>query len=225
MGFDIIPFLARMAREAVPDSDDLIQAVQRLNAGTVTQIFMPYPLSEGLLPGVTVVDDPDAAHVVLLTHRGNAAATAAEVEARMIEGQRIALLDAKYPISGDPELIQALLDSTVYLGTLAAYDVDVTRLQAAILTPMRDGQAHRHYLAHSLLYHWAWQGIVKAEVKRRFGDTIAPEQEQRASDHARARLGAFLMQMGRRGLRFQLAKIGFADRRIDGLWFELSQML
>jgi Protein of unknown function (DUF4127) len=224
MSFDIIPFLARIARQDVP-SEDVIRTAQRLNAGAGIQVFTPYPLSEALLPGVTLVDDPDSAHVILLAHRGNAVALAAEIEIRMAEGQRVALLDTKYLASGDPDLIQVLLDSTVYLGTLSAYDVNSTRLQAALLTPMRDGQAHRHYLAHSLLYNWAWQGVVKAEVKRRFGDSIAPEQQQRAGDHARARLGAFLMQIGRRGLPFQIVKIGFAGSRVDGLWFELTPML
>jgi hypothetical protein len=220
MGFDLVPFLAAVARQDMLPGTDVAAAAQTLSSGMGIRLFLPRPLQGALIPGVEIVDKPDNANVILLVHRESAAATAAEAEQYMSEGRPVALLDAKYPDKGD--MIQALLDSTVYLSNLLAYDTDTARVQAVLLTPIRDGKAHRHYLAHSILYNWAWRGIVESEVKRRFGDNIRANDEQRACNHARARLGAYLLHMGRRGLRFQIEQIGFRDGRLDRLWFSLK---
>jgi hypothetical protein len=166
------------------------------------------------------VDESGEANVRLIVHEGDAQATASEVEARMIEGERVALLDRRYTQRGDPELLQALLDSTVYLSSLAAYDTDLTRILAALLTPMRDGMAFREYLAHTLLYQCSWQAVVRGEIERRFGQAISDERP--AGDQARARLGATLVKLGQRGLRFELRALGFEGGRLDGFWFRLG---
>lgn len=219
MGFDLAPFLGSIARREVQIGADPLEAARRLSEGAPLRMYAPQGArAEG--DQVIWVHEASQANVTLVIHQGQAGMTAHEVEVRMNEGQRVALLDRKYAGRGDPQLLHALLDSTVYLSSLAAYDTDLMRVLAALLTPMRDGAAFREYLAQSLLYQCAWQGLVRAEIERRFGQAV--RDERRASDQARARLGATLVRMGRRGLRFEVRQLGFHDGRLDGFWFRLS---
>ncbi len=64
----------------------------------------------------------------------------------------------------DPELVTALLGTTVYLGNLAAYDIDLERAIYTSMVPVRDGTAFRRFLTHHLLYWWAWPGRAAAAL-------------------------------------------------------------
>lgn len=136
----------------------------------------------------------------------------------MLMGQRIALLDE----SADPALLGALLDSVVYVGNLAALDTDLERTLAAVMVPLRDGAAFRRYLAHSALMQWVWEGIVREEVERRFGPVVDPRDLPLALDQTRSRLGAWLVRLGKRGLRYQMRRFGFHHNQLDHFWIELE---
>lgn len=229
MSLDLRPHLAAIARRDWTTSDDLRATALRLNAsaGLVVRTAHDIPVA---LPGVVLVPDPvsgdedDApdSDVSLVIHRADPAATALDIETRMQNGQRVAVVDQRYPDHGDPELMRALLASTVYVGNLAAYDVDIDRALLTVMTPLRDGQAFRLAIAHSVLYWWAWRGIVRDELARRFGTHINPTQLQRAETHARSRLGAYLLSLHRRGLRYHIAAITFPDGALDALTFTLK---
>ncbi|MCS7071081.1 MAG: hypothetical protein NZM00_06220 [Anaerolinea sp.] len=229
MGLDLRPHLAAIARRDWTPADDLRTTALRLNAaaGLVVRTAHDIPVT---LPGVVLVPDPPSgdeddapdSDVSLVIHRRDPLATALEVETRMINGQRVALVDARYPDRGDPELMQALLASTVYIGNLAAYDVDLERALLTVMTPLRDGQAFRQTIAYSVLYWWAWRGIVRDELARRFGTRLSPVQIPRAETQARSRLGAYLLSLHRRGLRHHLQSIAFPGGDLDHMTFTLQ---
>jgi len=89
------------------------------------------------------------------------------------------------------------------------------------MTPMRDGQIHRLLMTHQMAYYWAWRAIVIDEVRRLFGDTIAPEWVNRAQTQTRSRLGALLIKLRGRGLRFFVDRVEFNNRRVDEMRFTL----
>jgi len=229
MSFDLRPHLAAIARRDWDPTDDLRATALRLNAaaGLVVRTAHDIPVS---LPGVVLVPDPvsgdedDApeSDVSLVIHRGDAAATALDVETRMLNGQRVALVDQRFPDRGDPDLMRALLASTVYVGSLAAYDVDIERALLTVMTPLRDGQAFRLTVAYSVIHWWAWRGIVRDELARRFGTIISPSNLVRAETHARSRLGAQLLSLHRRGLRYHIDSITFPDGALDAMTFTLK---
>ena len=101
-------------------------------------------------------------------------------------------------------------------------DTDPERTIAAVMTPLREGAALRHYLADSLLRQWIWPQVVRPEVERLFGAEIRPRAVLRAETQTRARLGAWLVKLKRRGLPFEIQQIGFTDMRLDGFWMTLQ---
>lgn len=219
---DLVSFLAPIARRAVPSGSDPLSAAIHLNEHMGLRLCIPEDARIDI-PGVEVVREmDDETAIALIIHRGDPQATAADIEMRILDGARIALVDARCTGHGDPDLIPALLASTVYLGNLAAFDVDIERAVAALMTPMRDGTAHRRYLTHQVLYWWAWRGIVRAEIVRRFGTRIAERDLPRALAHTRARLGAFSLQIHKRGLRFPIKRLAFVGSHVDGLRFTLE---
>jgi hypothetical protein len=222
IAFDLLPHLAAISASNLPADARCgrspLSVASALNNGNLLGVFTTEPALIARLPGITLIDDPEAANVSLVVHRGDARATAAKVEERMLMGQRIALWDA----SGDPALLEALLDSIVYVGNLAALDTDLERTLAAVMTPLREGAAFRRYLAHSALTQWVWDGIVREEVERRFGQAIDPRDLPRALDQTRSRLGAWLVRLGKRGLRYQIQRFGFRHNRLDAFWLELE---
>lgn len=224
-GLDLRPHFAALARRPLPDGD-LRTVALTLNAGAGLVVRTPHDLPV-TLPGLTFVPDPVdededvEADVSLVIHRADPVATAAEVEARMLDGQRVALVDQRYAGHGDPDLIKALLASTVYVGNLAAYDIDTDRALLTVMTPLRDGQAFRLLIGYSVVYWWAWRGIVAHEIARRFGPTIAPDQIARARNHARSRVGAYLLALHRRGLRYFIGSVDFPAGTVDSFTFTL----
>jgi hypothetical protein len=220
--FNLLPHLAAISASSLPadaqSGRSPLSVALALNNGSRLGVYTTEPGLIAHLPGVTVVDDPEAANVSLVLHRGDAGATATDVEERMLMGQRIALLDE----SADPALLEALLDSIVYVGNLAALDTELERTLAAVLVPLRDGAAFRRYLAHSALIQWVWEGIVREEVERRFGPVIDPRDLPLALDQTRSRLGAWLVRLSKRGLRYQMRRFGFHHNRLDGFWMELE---
>jgi hypothetical protein len=177
------------------------------------------------LENVQIVDDPEESDVTLIAHDGDPIKTAAEVESHVTLGRRVAVLDVRYADQGmgDPALIPALLNTAVYVSNLAAYDTDLERALAVVMTPMRDGTAHRRCLAENLLYWWAWRGIVRGELIHSFGDQPIPENRRaRAEMQARSRMGAELVRLRGRGMRFFISRVGFRDDLVDGFWFEIQ---
>jgi hypothetical protein len=231
---DLTRALAAIAGQPLPPgTTDPLAAARLLGGGRALHVYTP-----GVRPDVQVngtrdlpealafVDDPDEADVALVVHTpgATAAATAALVENEITLGRRVALLDVS---GGDgthasPDLLMALTDSTVYVSNLAAYDVDLRRLTAAALTPLRNGTAHRRYLADTMLYSWAWGGIVEGEVRRAFGDVVPEGKMLRATTQAKSRLGAYLLRLRGRGLRYFIRTVGFHGQRVDGFWFDLE---
>ncbi len=196
-----------------------MQMAYRLNDGHPLAVFCA---DVGVLldwPGLLRVNDPEIANVTLIVHHGDPRLTAQRVEDCFTLGQRVALWDPQT----DPALIDALLNTIIYLGNLAALDTDLERTLAAVMTPLREGAALRHYLADSLLRQWIWAQVVRPEVERLVGgDVIQPRQLLRAETQTRARLGAWLMKVKRRGLPYQIQQIGFKDNRLDGFWLKLQ---
>jgi hypothetical protein len=216
---DLVAHWSAFARQALPEGEGGFLAARSLSGGTL--LVHAAPEIDLALPGIARCDDPEEANLSLVAHRGDAAATAAEVEARMVLGERVAVWDARLPDSADPALFDALLASTVYLGNLAAYDIDLTRLLLTAMIPVRDGTAFRRYLATNMLYWWGWRALVQAEIERRFGTVIPPEMQARGVTQARSRLGAHLYKMGRRGLRFRLDDVHFPGGQVAALTFDL----
>ncbi|MBL8163506.1 MAG: hypothetical protein JNJ61_16090 [Anaerolineae bacterium] len=216
---DLVAHWSAFARQSVPAGDGGFLAARSLSSGT---LLVHAPADVDLtLPGIARCDDPEEANLSVVAHRGDATATAAQVEERMVLGERVAVWDARLPESADPALFDALLASTVYLGNLAAYDIDLTRLLLTAMIPVRDGTAFRRYLATNMLYWWAWRAVVQAEIERRFGATIPPEAQARAVTQARSRLGAHLYKMGRRGLRFRVDDVEFPGGELAAMRFDL----
>jgi hypothetical protein len=220
--FDLLPHLAAISASHLPadaqSGRSSLVVARALNNGNPLGVFTNEPELIAHLPGIAFVDDPEAANVSLVVHRGDPRATAADVEERMLMGQRIALLDE----AADTALLEALLDSMVYLGNLAALDTDLEQTLAAVMVPLRDGAAFRRYLAHSALMQWVWESIVREEVERRFGSVIDARDLPLALDQTRSRLGAWLVRLGKRGLRYQMKRFGFRHNRLDALWIELE---
>lgn len=229
--FDLRPHLLAMARQAAAQptsTEDLYTLALRLNGGAGLVVRTPHDIPTRL-PGVSFVPDPidededdeTEADVSLVIYRADPVATAAEIEHRFEHGQRVALVDLRTPGHSDPLLMRALLASTVYVGSLAAFDTDIDRALLTVMTPLRDGKAFREMIAHSAVYWWAWQGIVRGEIERRFGMHIADDQRPRAIAHARTRLGAHLLLLHRRGLRYHIAGIDFPDGMVESFTFGL----
>jgi hypothetical protein len=226
MTLDYVSAFSQIARREVTPGLAIPQAARYLNEGKGLRVAANLPLElsiRGLevhpLPGGD--EDHDELDATIILHQQDATVTAALVEQRMTLGERVVLVDLRYGTSADPELVTALLATTVYLGNLAAYDIDLERALYTAMIPVRDGTAFRQFLTHHLLSIWAWQGIIKAEVLRRFGQVIAPDQIHRAETQARTRLGAYLVKVQRRGLRCEIAKVGFRENRVDEFWMEL----
>mgnify|MGYP001427442044 CR=1 FL=1 len=225
--FDYTSQLAKMAAMPRPESADPVTAAQVLNGGYTLKVYPTEPIDR-VIAGVRFVESADDADTVLVVHRGGAAATAHQIEERAGLGQRVALLDVSAADANawsaehaDPDLLPALTNTIVYLTTLAAWEVDLERLLAAVMTPMRDGQIHRLLMARQMVYYWAWRGIVIDEVRRLFGDEIAPEWINRAAIQTRSRLGAYLIKLRGRGLRFFMDRVEFPNRRVDEMRFTL----
>ncbi len=220
---DFIASLGRIARRDLPSGLTLNEAVHHLTGGTASLIRSTEPIPTAL-PGVIRIEDtPEAeADLTLVIYRDDPAQTAAEIEERMLLGQRVALVDQRSPGRFDPALMDALLASTVYIGSLAAYDTDLDAALALAIIPPRDGRAFRAVLAERLIRLWAWDALVREEVLRRFGPVIAPELLPKAVMHSRTRLGAYLLRLHRRGLRFHIGTITFDQGRVDGMLFTLK---
>jgi hypothetical protein len=215
--------LARIARHDLPSDLTLSEAVRQLTGGTASLIRSVEPIPTGLPGVIRVEDDPEAeADLTLVIYRNDPARTAAEIEERMHLGQRVALVDQHSPGRFDPALMDALLASTVYIGNLAACDTDLDAALALAMTPPRDGRAFRALLACRLIRLWAWDALVREEVLRRFGPALTPELLPKAVMHSRTRLGAYLLRLHRRGLRFRIGTIHFIENRVDGMTFTLK---
>lgn len=227
--FDYTSHLAKMAAMPRPEAADPVTAARVFNGGYTLKVYPTEPVDR-TIDGVRFVENADEADTVLVVHRRDPSATAQQVEERAALGQRIALLDVSAAESNsarwsaeraDPDLLPALTNTIVYLTTLAAWDVDLERLLAAVMTPMRDGQMHRLLMAHQMAYYWAWRSIVIDEVRRLFGDEIAPEWVSRAETQTRSRLGAYLIKLRGRGLRFFVDRVEFPNRRVEAMRFSL----
>ncbi len=225
--FDYTAHLAKMAAMPRPEAADPVTAARVFNGGYTLKVYPTEPVDH-TINGVRFVDNVDDADTVLVVHRADPTATAQQVEERAALGQRVALLDVSAAeVSrwsaerADPDLLPALTNTIVYLTTIAAWEVDLERLLAAVMTPMRDGQMHRLLLAHQMAYYWAWRSIVIDEVRRLFGDEIASEWVNRAETQTRSRLGAYLIKLRGRGLRFFVDRVEFPARRVDAMRFSL----
>jgi hypothetical protein len=218
---DLIPLFAQIAHRDVPPGSDLLTATQQLSSGAGLLVYPLHPLTVDV-PDIELVADPEEANVTLIVHKENPRVTAALVEERMLLGERVVLVDSLFSNSADSDLIEALLASTVYFSSLAAYDVDLKRTLLAAMIPIREGLAFRRYLANNLIYWWAWRAVVRAELLRRFGETIPAGDMPKAITQARSRVGAHLVRLHRRGLRFNIRKLGFNANRVDGFWFDLQ---
>jgi hypothetical protein len=208
MTIDYVGYFSQIARREVTPGVDITMAARYLNEGKGLRAACNEPLTVNLrgltlhpLPGGD--SEEDELDVTVIVHRQDATATAALVEERMTRGERLVLVDQRYGTHADPELVMALLGTTVYIGNLAAYDIDLERALYTAMIPVRNGTAFRQFLTHNLLYCWAWQGIIRAEVLRRFGPTIAPDVIHRAETQARTRLGGLPpIQWRKRGENF-----------------------
>jgi hypothetical protein len=234
---DLVPMMSAIAARPLPPTDSPVTAARLLNEGIGMTVLSYEPL-DIVMPNVDVVVDPDhepsadhdhdaarSYNCVVIVYRGDPVGTAARIEAHMHGGDRVVLVDQRYPGHGDPALIDALMNTTAYIGNLAAYDTDVTRALAVAMTPLRDGIAFRRYLAHALLYYWAWLAVVRGELTHRFGDTLPADMQARATTHTRTRIGASLLRLGKRGLRFTLADIRFTSSHVDSLKITLAKPL
>ncbi|MBN8636047.1 MAG: hypothetical protein J0M07_12040 [Anaerolineae bacterium] len=220
--FDVQPHLAAIAaRTTAARQPTPMQMAYALNDGHPLAVFCADAGIRLDWPGVLRVNDPEIANLSLIVHRDDARLTAQRVEACFTLGHRVALWDAQ----ADPALIDALLNTIIYLGNLAALDTDLERTLAAVMTPLREGAALRHYLADSLLRQWIWAQVVRPEVERLVGgDVIEPRQLLRAETQTRVRLGAWLTKVKRRGLPYEIQQIGFKGNRLDGFWVKLQAL-
>lgn len=218
--FAVQPHLAAIAaRPAAAYLPTPMQMAYALNDGHPLAVFCADTGIQRDWPGLLRVNDPEIANVTLIMHCGDLRLTAQRVEDCFTLGQRVALWDPQ----ADPALIDALLNTIIYLGNLAALDTDLERTLAAVMTPLREGAALRHYLADSLLRQWIWAQVVRPEVERLVGgQEIHPRQLLRAETQTRARLGAWLTKLKRRGLPYEIQQIGFKDNRLDGFWLKLQ---
>lgn len=221
MMLDYIASFSQIARRDVTPGADIPMVARYLNEGkglrAACNELLNVPI-RGLQTFPLPSDEPepeDELDCTVIIHRDEPEASAALVERRMTLGERVVLIDLRHGIHADPELVNALLATTVYLGNLAAYDIDLERAIYTAMIPVRDGTAFRTFLTHHLLYWWAWEGIVRAEVQRRFGPIIADNAIHRAEIHARTRIGAHLVKVQKRGLRCHLARFSFHNNRVD----------
>lgn len=219
--FDLLPFLGEIAaRPRPPVGTPPLEAAWALNqAGTL----MVFPLNLAvplMLPGIVPVNDAEIANVTLIAHDGDAAATTALVEAAFLLGQRVALWDK----TADIALIEALLKSIVYVGNLAAIDTDLARALAVVMTPLRSGEAFRRCTATAIMRLYVWNGVVRPEVERLYGAIIAPDDLPRALIQTRARMGAWLTRLGKRGLRSRLESASFRHGRVSEFEFRLKSI-
>jgi hypothetical protein len=226
--FDLHPHLATIAmRPALSHQTGgaypYLETARHLYNGGTLLVYAPDSRIDLYLPGIARVDDPDDANVTLVVHRGEARATAAAIEALFTDGRRVALWDSSHEAGrGDLRLMAALLDTTVYIGNLAACDTTLERTLAAVLVPLRSGAAFRRYLTTSILYQWVWADGVREEVERRFGETLNARDLARAIIQVDSRFGAWLTRLGRRGLRERVGQIAFVGGRVDGLQIVLE---
>jgi hypothetical protein len=215
----LLPHLEAIAKQRLPGAArraGVLRAAHALSGGASV-----YRADGGALalPGLVAVDSPEQANLTLVVHHGDGRAVAADIEERFAAGERVALWDAA---GGDLSLLDALLDSTVYIGSLAALDVDLEGALALAIVPVRDGLAHRRALAYGLLNAWVWRSSVYAELQRRFGLHLSARDLPRAETQVRARMGAWTARLGRRGLRFQVGRMGFRNGALDGFWYRLE---
>jgi hypothetical protein len=228
MNIDYVNYFSQIARRELPPGLDIPMAARYLNEGRGLRAACNEPIEVSIrglqlhpLPGAE--EEPaEELDCTVIVHRDDPLATAHLVELRMTLGERVVLVDLRYGSHADPELITALLGTTVYLGNLAAYDIDQERALYTAMIPVRDGTAFRQFLTHHLLTCWAWQGIIRAEVRRRFGDVIAADSVKRAETQARTRLGGYLVKVQKRGLRCEVVKVGFTDRHLDAFWLQVQ---
>jgi hypothetical protein len=217
----LVPHLLAIAQRRAQDIErglTPLRAAHSLNSSDTVYIYRAD--GGGLeLPGVVAVDNPEIANLTLVVHHGDARGLATDIEERFAAGERVAVWDAT---GGDPALLEALLDSTVYLGNLAALDTDLEAVLALATTPIREGMAFRRTLAYRTLTEWVWRGSVYAELERRFGLRLSARDLPRAETQVRSRMGAWTTRLGRRGLRFQVGQMGFRDNHLDGFWFKLE---
>lgn len=221
--------LARMTAQPIPDgARDVLAAARIWNDGYTLRVYPTEALTLAI-DGVQFVPDAEDADTVLVIHRDDVARTAVEIETRTGLGQRVALVDLKFASEAhdhaekaDPALIPALTHTTVYLSNLAAWDVDIRRALAVVMTPTRDGAAHRQLLALNMAYYWAWRGIVIDEVRRLFGDIIPNHGMLRAETQTRSRIGAHLIKLRGRGLRYFVENVRFEGGRVDDVRFDLT---
>lgn len=219
--FDLQPHLAAIAARRDAESHaSPIRMAAMLNEGHPLAVFTEEAGLSLDFPAILRVSDPEIANVTLIAHGGDARQTARRVEEAFELGQRVALCDPH----GDPALIAALLDTIIYVGNLAALDTDLERTLAAVMTPLREGEALRRYLAESVLHQWIWANLVRPEVERLVGEEIAPADALRAETQTRSRLGAWLTKLQRRGLPYEIRQIGFKHNRLDGFWMTLQRV-
>ena len=228
---DLLSHISAISRQTLPPNADVLTAASALGSGLrvllLDESMMPRlasPFECTLTTGDMEADGELGCDVTLVVHRGDVAHTVYEVEARMPYEQRIALADLALPERGDTVLLQGLLDSTVYLGSLASYDTDITRALLMPMIPLRDGAAFRRYLVETQLYWWGWRGMVRDELLRRFGATIPPTRLDSAITQVHSRLGAVLLKLSRRGLPFALVDVTFDDRQVDGIRWRLEAL-
>lgn len=227
---NLIDYLGPIANQALPEQAvDTLAVACHLSNNRVLQVYSPHQrpeLDSELHDVVHFVDDPEDADVALIIHWPGQLAdqTAIEVENEVLLGRRIVLVDLSQqdPETADPQLLLALTQTSVYVSNLAAYDVNLRRALTVALTPLRDGSAHRHYLVATMLYYWAWKSIVCGEVQRSFGATIPEAKMLRATTQAKSRMGAYLIKLRERGLRYFLQAVGYHENRVDGFWFSLE---
>ena len=226
---DLLKQLSLMTGQPIPDGvTDPIQAARVWNNDYTLKVYATEPIDLEI-PGVVFIANDEDADTVLVIHRDNPQATAADIETRIGAGQRIALVDLSNAASSswsadkaDPDLIPALTNTIVYLSNLAAWDVDLMRALAVVMTPMRDGKAHRDLMALNMAYYWAWRGIVIDEVRRVFGDVIPDDGALRAETQTRSRIGAYLIKVRPRGLRYFVQDVRFEGGRVEDVRFRLS---
>jgi hypothetical protein len=216
---DLLPHLLAIAQRRDIERDlTPLRAANCLSGGGTIYV---YRADGGVLalPGLVAVKSPEIANLTLVVHHGDARGLAADVEERFAAGERVAVWDAT---GGDLSLLDALLDSTVYVGNLAALDTVLEASLALATTPIRDGMGFRRTLAYRVLTEWVWRHSVYAELERRFGHHLSVRDMPRAETQARSRMGAWTNRLGQRGLRFQVGQMGFHNGTLDGFWFDLE---
>jgi hypothetical protein len=223
--FDLAPHLAAIAdrQPLTPRSGlDMLALARRYNDDGRLGVYSPTG-EQTNLPGIVWVDDPEEANVTLLIYRENPLQIAEQVEACFASGERVAVVDASHTQAnrGDIALLQALLDCSAYTSNLAALDTDVIRALATVMVPLRRGQAFRKAMADSVIRQWLWEGMIRSEVERRFGEVIPARWMMRAETQTRARVGAWMHRLGQRGLTVTLGQLGWINGRTDQFWYTL----